>query len=61
MMMAFVLPVKKAKEKEKVIDWKSRKKSLEDIFDNFRLSKAGKYDCIVPVSGEKIVLTKFIS
>ncbi len=43
----------KAKEKEKVIDWKSRKKSLEDIFDNFRLSKAGKYDCIVPVSGGK--------
>ncbi len=43
----------KAKEKETVIDWKSRKKNLEKIFNDFKLSKAGKYDCIVPVSGGK--------
>ncbi len=43
----------KAKEKETVIDWKSRKKNLEKIFNDFKLSKAGRYDCIIPVSGGK--------
>lgn len=43
----------KAKEKKTVIDWKSRKKNLEKIFNDFKLSKAGRYDCIIPVSGGK--------
>jgi N-acetyl sugar amidotransferase len=40
-------------EKEKVINWDERRKSLEKLFDEFRGKGRGKYDCIVPVSGGK--------
>lgn len=42
-----------AEEKNKIIDWESRKKELKSIFDKFRSKDQLKYDCIVPVSGGK--------
>lgn len=35
------------------IDWKARRKELEQILDRFRSKDGKNYDCIVPVSGGK--------
>jgi N-acetyl sugar amidotransferase len=41
-------------EKERVIDWPARRKSLETILTRFRgINGPHDYDCIVPVSGGK--------
>lgn len=42
-----------AEEKKKEIDWISREKELNAIFDKFRSKDKMNYDCIVPVSGGK--------
>ena len=39
-------------EAKKTLDWTPRKKELAALLDNYR-SKAGGFDCIVPVSGGK--------
>lgn len=39
-------------EKDNVIDWKARKKSLDGIVERVRLRNSN-YDCLIPVSGGK--------
>ena len=41
------------REKFEVIDWTARRKALDELFDHYRKSKRGHYDCIIPVSGGK--------
>ena len=41
-----------AESKEK-IDWESRRKELEQIFEKYKSKDGSHYDCIVPVSGGK--------
>jgi len=41
-----------AKAKKK-IDWKVRRKELEQILDKYRNKDGSNYDCIIPVSGGK--------
>lgn len=35
------------------IDWDSRRKELEQIFEKYRSKDGSQYDCIIPVSGGK--------
>ncbi len=37
----------------KKIDWETRKKELETIFDKYRSNDGSNFDCIIPVSGGK--------
>lgn len=40
-------------EAKKEIDWKARRKELEQILDRYRNKEGRNYDCIIPVSGGK--------
>ncbi|MCK4822947.1 N-acetyl sugar amidotransferase [bacterium] len=40
-------------EAKKKIDWKARRKELEQILDKYRNKEGSNYDCIIPVSGGK--------
>ena len=42
-----------AMAKDSGINWKQREGTLVKIFDKFRRTQEGVYDCIVPVSGGK--------
>lgn len=43
----------RAAEAKDEIDWKARKKELEELLDKYRNNDPKKYDCIVAVSGGK--------
>lgn len=40
-------------EQREAVDWKERRKELEDILDRFRSRDGSNYDCIIPCSGGK--------
>lgn len=40
-------------EQREAVDWKARRKELEDILDRFRSRDGSNYDCIIPCSGGK--------
>ena len=40
-------------EKKKLVDWEQRLQELKHLCDKFRRTEAGKYDCIIAVSGGK--------
>jgi len=40
-------------EARKKIDWKARRKELEQILDRYRNKNGSNYDCAIPVSGQK--------
>ena len=40
-------------KKKQTIDWKKRRKQLENLFKHIKKNKTSDFDCIVPVSGGK--------
>lgn len=42
-----------------VIDWDARLEELKIVLEKYRSSSGHNWDCIVPVSGEKTVPTKW--
>lgn len=46
-------------EKRKEINWDDRKKELLNLMEIYRSKNGSNWDCIVPVSGVKIVLIKW--
>ncbi len=40
-------------ENRKAVDWDSRRKGLQAIFEKYRSKDASRWDCIIPVSGGK--------
>jgi N-acetyl sugar amidotransferase len=43
----------RSQEMKRKVDWKSRRKELEAIIDEIKVTNTSSYDCLVPVSGGK--------
>jgi len=41
----------RSQEMKQKVDWGSRRKELETIIDEIKLTNTSSYDCLVPVSG----------